>query len=234
MNRNLIVPMAADKKEYQQRLPSVFSLGDDGIIVCIKSIMGLKLDQFDNIYFTILKKHDDTYFIADSLRMQCRRLGIPNINIVILDSPTKDQVETLHKTIVQNNITGSIYIKDADCFFESKEATTNGVAVFPIEELEILDPRHKSYVTIDDMFYITNIIEKSVIGRYISAGGYFFESAEEFCSYSDRLRVYGRLYISHVIYAMLLDKKMFRPMMVKKFKDWGTKAMLNLKKNGVY
>ena len=37
----------------------------------------------------------------------------------------------------------------------------NGVAIYPIEELEMLDPRDKSYVAVDDMYYITNIIEIS-------------------------------------------------------------------------
>ena len=183
MSSNLIVPVAADKPEYSNKLPYVFALGEDGIIVCIKSVLGLPLDRFDNIYFTVLRKHDDLFYIADSLRMQCKRLGLVNVKIVILDEPTRDQVETVFMTIQQERISGSIYIKDADCYFESKEAIRNGVAIYPIEELEMLDPRDKSYVAVDDMYYITNIIEKSVIGHYISAGGYAFEDCDVFCKY---------------------------------------------------
>ena len=51
MSSNLIVPVAADKPEYSNKLPYVFALGEDGIIVCIKSVLGLPLDRFDNIYF---------------------------------------------------------------------------------------------------------------------------------------------------------------------------------------
>ena len=36
MSSNLIVPVAADKPEYSNKLPYVFALGEDGIIVCIK------------------------------------------------------------------------------------------------------------------------------------------------------------------------------------------------------
>lgn len=50
MSSNLIVPVAADKPEYSNKLPYVFALGEDGIIVCIKSVLGLPLDRFDNIY----------------------------------------------------------------------------------------------------------------------------------------------------------------------------------------
>ena len=160
--------------------------------------------------------------------MQCKRLGLKNVNIVVLDEPTRDQVETVFCTIWQEQISGSIYIKDADSYFESDEAVQNGVAIYPIEELDMLDPRDKSYVSVDDMYYITNIIEKSIIGHYISAGGYAFEDCNDFCEYYKRLRHYPHLYLSHIIYAMLLDKKTFRPFLVKNYKDWGSKRMLNL------
>lgn len=229
MSRNLIIPVAADKEDYNYTLPYVFGLGSDGIIICIKSILGLELDKFDHIYFAILKKHDDSYFVSESLQMQCKRLGINNVKITMLDQPTTDQVETVYETIKQEQIVGSIFIKDADCYFECGVSEVNGVAIYPIEELEVLDPRNKSYVSVDDMFYITNIIEKSVVGHYISAGGYLFDNCTEFCAYSDRLRSYGKLYLSHIVYAMMLDGKTFRPLMVKNYKDWGTKRMLKLK-----
>jgi hypothetical protein len=227
MKNNLIVPVAADKLEYSNALPYVFNLNEEGIIICIKSIMGLPLSSFDNIYITILKKHDERFYIADSLRMQCKRLGLNNVDIVILDEPTQDQVETVYRTISLRNINGALFIKDADSYFSIKEIERNGVAVFPIEELMFLDPRNKSYVSVDDMFYITNIIEKTVVGHYISAGGYSFESVDLFTEYYNKLRPLGKLYISHMIYAMLLEKKLFRPMCVKSYLDWGTKKLLN-------
>lgn len=224
----LIIPAAADKPEYENDLPYIFSLNSEGIVICLKSIMGLDLKQFDNIYFTILKKHNDRFAIADLLNLQFHRLGINNARVVILDEPTIDQAETLHKTITQENVTGSIFIKDADSYFSTEITHTDSVAIYPIEELDTLAPKDKSYVSVDDMFYITNIIEKSVIGHHISAGGYYIERATDFINYYNRLRQHGKLYISHIIYAMLLDKKSFRPMMVENYKDWGTKQDLSL------
>ncbi len=228
MKNSLIVPVAADKPEYSDTLPYVFALGEDGIIVCIKSILGLPLKQFDAIYFTILGKHDERFFVADSLQLQCRRLNLDKVRIVLLDSPTDNQVETVYATIKKENIEGAIYVKDADSYFESADTGRNGVAIFPIEEMELLAPRDKSYVAVDDMYYITNIIEKFVVGHNISAGGYAFENSGEFCLYYDKLKHYGHLYLSHIIYAMLLDKKTFRPFMVKKYRDWGSKEMLKI------
>lgn len=223
---SLLVPVAADKPEYAQGLPYVFGLDNDGVVICIKSIMGLELDKFDNIYFTVLKKHDEQFFIVDLLNLQFKRLGITNARVVVLDEPTQDQTETIYRTILHENIQGSIFIKDADSFFKTKQNNENAVAIFPIEELEMLAPKDKSYVAVDDMYYLTNIIEKSVVGHYISAGGYNINDADTFIRYYKHLRGFGHLYLSHIIYAMLLDKKSFRPMMVTDYKDWGTHSDL--------
>lgn len=220
--KNLIVPVAADKAEYKDGLPYVFGLDGDGVIICLKSILGLELEQFDNIYFTVLRKHDERFFVGDNLRLQFKRLGMHNAKVVVLDTPTQDQAETICQTIMQEHIQGSIFIKDADSYFKTSLVDENGVAIFPIEELDILSPKDKSYVAVDDMYYPTNIIEKNVVGHYISAGGYYIQDAAVYMGYYDRLRRYGKLYLSHIIYAMLLDKKAFRPMIVEEYKDWGT------------
>ena len=221
--KNLIVPVAADKAEYHDGLPYVFGLDGDGVIICLKSILGLDVKQFDNVYFTVLKKHDDKFFIGDNLRLQFRRLGLSNAKVVVLENPTQDQAETIYQTLLKENIQGSIFVKDADSFFRTPIVEGNGVAIFPIEELDILAPKNKSYVAVDDMYYPTNIIEKNVVGHYISAGGYLIRDAEIYKNYYNRLRGYGKLYLSHLLYAMLLDKKAFRPMIVEEYKDWELK-----------
>lgn len=230
MKFSLIVPAAADKAEYSDKLPYIFGLDKDGVIICIKSIMGLDLSRFDDIYFTVLKKHDDRFFVVDSLNLQFRRLGLHNAHVTVLDNPTRDQAETVYQTIQQEQIKGGIFIKDADSYFKTDFSSNNAIAIFPIEELDSLSPKDKSYVAVDDMYYVTNIIEKRIIGHYIGAGGYMIEDAGKFCGYYHRLRDYGRLYLSHIIYAMLLDKTTFRPMVVEDYKDWGTQ--IDYSRNG--
>lgn len=224
--RTLIIPAAADKQEYQNGLPYIFGPDKDGVSICIKSILGLSLEKFDSIYFTILKKHDEQFSVSDLLKLQFKRMGINNAQVVVLDEPTADQAETVYQTIVKENIVGSIFIKDADSYFKTEMPDVDGVAIYPIESLEILAPKDKSYVAVDDMYYITNIIEKSLVGHFISAGGYFVKVLE-FVKYYTKLRSIGKLYLSHIIYSMLLDKTTFRPMMVEEYKDWGTRKDLN-------
>lgn len=119
MKFSLIVPAAADKAEYSDKLPYIFGLDKDGVIICIKSIMGLDLSRFDDIYFTVLKKHDDRFFVVDSLNLQFRRLGLHNAHVTVLDNPTRDQAETVYQTIQQEQIKGGIFIKDADSYFKT-------------------------------------------------------------------------------------------------------------------
>lgn len=222
---NLIVPAAADKPEYEDLFPYIFLPAKDGVMICVKSILGLNLDAFDNIYFTILRKHAERHHIKELLELQFKSCGIGHVRIVILDEPTKNQAETIYQTIKQENITGSIFIKDADGSFEAHVEPHNGVAVYPLEKMEYIDPRNKSYVAVDDMHYITNIIEKRVVSHFFNAGGYCFQSAEDFCRFYSELASYQRLYLSHIIYAMLLHKKTFRPIIVKNYRDWGTSKL---------
>lgn len=219
-NFSLIVPAASDKGNESGAMPRIFSTGRDGVLMCVKSMLGLNLDAFDNIYFTILRKHAEAFDTDSLLRLQFRRLGLDNVHIVILDEPTATQAETIVRTIEKEEITGSIFVKDADCFFRAEVFPENGVAVYPLEHLELVDPRHKSYVAVDDMQHVTNIIEKRVVSHLFNAGGYCFEDVAKFLKAYDKYASLGHFYLSHLIYAMLLDGDLFRPIQVKEYNDW--------------
>ena len=229
---SLIVPIAADKQEYESHIPFVFRMDDSGMMYCLKAIQGLELSAFENIYITILRKHDELFGISGMLKLQIERLKQKNVHICILETPTRNQAETIYQTIKQEKISGAIYIKDADGYFKSEIVVQNGVAVCPIEKLPVLNPQHKSYVKVDNLFYITNIIEKRVISHLINAGGYCFEDATLFCEYYERVsKTNEKLYLSHIVYSMLLDKIDFRPTIVENFEDWGDNALINVRKN---
>jgi hypothetical protein len=224
MSFSLIVPIAADKPEYTDEIPYLFNPGNEGLIPCIQAIRGLDLSVFDCICFTILKKHDSLYSLQALFENQFKQLSLEKkAKLIILDVPTSSQPETIVRTIEIAKLEGSVMIKDADSYFESDLSPHNSVATFPLDALRRVNPQDKSYVAVDDMFYITNIIEKKIISRYFCAGGYVFEDAAEFCNYYGKLKNYKGLYLSHIIYAMLLNNKDFRPIPVKKYQDWGTK-----------
>lgn len=217
---SLIVPVAADKPEYENIMPYVFAPDKDGTMLCVKAIKGLNLDVFDDIYFTILRKHAEQYDVDKLLELQFKRNNLSKAKIVILDKPTSTQAETIEQTIRNQKIEGGIYIKDADGYFRAEIYPENSVAVYPLEHLELVDPRNKSYVSVDDMQHITNIIEKRVVSNLFNAGGYCFENVEDFTDVYKKHASLGQIYLSHLIYSMLLDGHIFRPTKVTEYNDW--------------
>lgn len=218
--RSLIMPIAANKSEYATRIPRVFLIAEDGVMHCIRALKSLDLSRFHHIYITILRSLDEQYALTERLLLQFRINGITNAEIVVLDEPTDSQPETIYRTILQKQIQGSVFIKDADCSFFGEAATGNAIAIHPLEQLDWVNPKNKSYVSVDDMYYITNIIEKRIVSRYFTAGGYSFADADTFCLYYERLRHRSNLYLSHVIYSMLLEGYTFRPVLTKEYDDF--------------
>ena len=217
---SLIVPIASYKPEYLNSLPPVFQKDRDGLMPCIKAVHALDYSHFDRIYFTILRSLDERYDLCMHLREQFYRIGLPKAEIIVLDEPTASQPDTIYQTIQQAHITGSIFIKDADCSFEGEVLQQNSVVIYPLESLSWVNPQNKSYVAVDDNYYVTNIIEKKIISHYFLAGGYCFEDANIFCQYYQRFCGQKGLYLSHIIYAMLLDKHIFRPILATDYTDF--------------
>lgn len=216
---SLIIPVAAPIKG---RMPHEFMLDDEGFMYCVKSIMGLNLDVFDALYFTILKEHDEQYLIADHLALQLRKHKIDKARIVILEQATNSQVETVCLTIEQMGIKGSIFIKDADGYFEANISPQNCILTYSLEQMEFVQPKLKCYVDIDDFDNVINIIEKRIVGHTFGCGGYGFEDADEFCRLYQSIKDYQHLYVSHIIFAALLKKTPYRAIHAKNYIDWST------------
>lgn len=218
--RSLVMPIAANKPEYATRLPRVFLIAEDGVMHCIRALKSLDLSQFNHIYITILRHLDEQYALTERLQLQFRINGITNAEIVVLDEPTRSEPETIYQTILQKHIQGPIFIKDADCSFTGEDTTGNAIAIHPLEQLDWVNPKNKSYVAVDDMYYITNIIEKRIVSHYFTAGGYSFSSAATYCHYYEYLQEQQGLYLSHIIYCMLLEGHTFRPVLTKEYEDF--------------
>lgn len=218
--RSLIMPIAANKPEYATRIPRVFLIAEDGVMHCIRALKSRDLSKFDHIYITILRHLDQQYALTERLQLQFRINGITNAEIVVLDEPTRSEPETIYQTIRQKHIQGPIFIKDADCSFTGEDTTGNAIAIHPLEQLDWVNPKNKSYVSVDDMYYITNIIEKRIVSHYFTAGGYSFESAATYCHYYERLQEQQGLYLSHIIYSMLLEGHTFHPVLTKEYEDF--------------
>lgn len=135
MSFSLIVPIAANDPKYKKTIPHVFRMNDEGVSFCIKSISGLNLEDFNHIYFALLREHDEAYGLSEFLQIQFKRLGLRNAEIVILNHETGSQAETIEEVIKIKGVEGSIFIKDPDSYFDGKIVPQNGIAVYPLEKL---------------------------------------------------------------------------------------------------
>jgi hypothetical protein len=69
---------------------------------------------------------------------------------------------------------------------------------------------------------VLTIVEKNVISSDFCCGLYSFKDAKEFSKTYKTIRQEGEIYVSHVIYQMLLNGSRFHNRSVENFIDWGT------------
>jgi len=124
--------------------------------------------------------------------------------------------------IKKGKIEGPIFIKDADNYFKFAIKKGNYVVVSDLNETSVKNVASKSYVSFNDNNIVTNIVEKTVISNLFCAGGYSFESAASFLEYYEKIKDKKNIYLSHVIYRMLLDDICFKLSCSDDFIDWGT------------
>ena len=229
---SLIVPMINTSKKYENSVPIEFQYDNEsGKINCIKSIEGIKLcnvDTLNKIYFTILSKHEIQYHVSEKIMLSVKNSCLNGIECVFmfLDQPTSSQAETIYLTLKKYKINGPIFIKDADnmCICDT-EIKGNSVLVYLLENTPIVDPQHKSYVSVDDQNFVVNIIEKKVVSNLFNCGGYSFKTALDFIDGYEHVLEYedisSHMYISHIIYWLILNRKLkFRPIEAIGYEDF--------------
>lgn len=219
--RTLIIPCAGRSTRYDEDIPKYLLIHPSGNMMVYEAIQGLPLDTFDDIFIIVLRQH----MIEDTLyRIKEQFKEYNNFNVHILEKETSSASETVTKCLLDNNIEGEIYLKDSDCSFDVDLVNPNQVCVYSLEKSENITPGTKSYIRKDRNGEILTIIEKKVISSDFSCGLYSFESAKEFVKTFEELSntISGEIYISHIIYKMILNNKKFTTNEVENFKDWGT------------
>jgi len=191
----------------------------------IESISGLNLDFFEKIYFICLEEHNDQYQFLSGFQNELKKLNIESkTEIVFLDEKTQSQSETVFKAIKKKEISGFIFVKDSDNYFELDTINpSNQICYFDLNEIDGINARNKSYLQIDTNNVVSNIVEKKIISSNFSVGGYGFSDANKFCDVYESLKdIEGECYISNIIFEMLLSGKTFFGTKTKNYKDWGT------------
>jgi hypothetical protein len=228
---NLLLPVAGMSTRFPNMKPKWLLTSPNGNLMIIEAILGLELSHFNKIYIITINDHLLEFDFIDGIKNQFSQIGyLDKLEFIILDEKTKSQPETIAKAIIQKGIKGGIYIKDSDNYFIETRQSGNFISTFDLNKMDLVHAKNKSYVVTNDEGAILNIVEKKVLGSIFNVGGYGFDSAENYLKYYNKLSNHSDLYLSHVIYQMMLDGVEFQKSDVTGYIDWGTLKEWNMHK----
>lgn len=222
----MIVPIArvSDTKRIET------SVADDNILYCLHAIEGISLKQFDNIFFVITQKCIDTYnldvFAFEEQMKNFSSIYNTNVELIVLQNETSSQADTIVSALLQLQIfdNAAVFCKDGDSFYHiNNDVDENSLMVYDIEKCNIVDPKNKSYVSVDMNDIVTNTIEKTIISKYFNCGGYFFEDVQDLIrTYEELIVKYGvSPKMSNIIqYLMLYKNKTFNAVICSNYNDF--------------
>lgn len=220
---NIIIPIAGRSSRFPDLKPKWMLTHPRGDYMVVEAIKGLNLENVNKIYLVGLEEHNKLYDFVSALTEQFECLGIAElVEYVLLEKQTRNQPETVAQAIVRSNIEGPIYIKDSDNYFVDTPVAGNSISCFDLHNLEHVNARNKSYVELNSDGNIINIVEKQIVSSTFCVGGYSFGSAQEYMEYYNQLKENDDLYLSHVIFHMILKGHSFSHSLVDEYVDWGT------------
>lgn len=220
---NIIIPIAGRSSRFPDLKPKWMLTHPRGDYMVVEAIKGLKLDNVERIYLVGLQEHEREYSFVSALDEQLSGLGLQDkVEYILLDEQTRNQPETVARGIEQANIKGAIYIKDSDNYFEDTPQAGNCIACFDLHRLEHVNAGNKSYVELNADGKVINIVEKKIVSSTFCVGGYGFANASEYMEYYNMMKDEDDLYISHIIFKMILNDQSFTHSLVENYVDWGT------------
>ena len=220
---NIIIPIAGRSSRFPDLKPKWMLTHPRGDFMVVEAVKGLDMAQVSRIYLVGLAEHEREYGFVAALQEQFDALGLAErVEFVLLDEQTRNQPETVARGIEQARIRGPIYIKDSDNYFVDLPAPGNSVSCYDLHKLENVNARNKSYVELNADGCIMNIVEKKIVSSLFCVGGYGFACAEQFISYFEAMKEEADLYLSHIIFKMILDGEHFAHQQVAHYVDWGT------------
>jgi len=224
--KNLILPMAGKSTRFNTDKPKwMLTHPFSGSYMALASLSGINLHEFDKLYFVFLKAHQEKFNFESGFREQLIQMGIlDKSELIFLANETDSPAQTVYEAIKNKDIKGSIFIKDSDSYFHCEIGEKgNFVTFISLEKTNLVDAKSKSYIQMDKFGTINNIVEKRVISSCFSVGGYGFQSASEFVqTYLDIESNSREIYISDIIFQMILNGEQFKGLEATDFEDWGT------------
>ena len=211
---SLILPCAGLSSRYTDPKPK-FLIDNpkmDNLSMVVSSVKGLPLGKFEE--FNASKK-----ILKDFLS-----IGVKNVEVTVIVE-SNSAADTVSQCININNIKRDIYIKDCDDYFEISDIQPNEICTISLHDVGKIHAGNKSYVSVNHTDLVSTIVEKQVISPNFCCGLYSFGDSSQFIRTHNALRKFNNheeIYISHIIYRLLLEGEKFKIRRAKNFIDWGT------------
>ena len=233
----VVVPAAGRSSRFPGTRPKVYLSNPNGLLMVVDALRGLNLDRVDRILIGVLREHLDQYCsgTADGI-LEC--VGKMNktiekiTEVIVIESETRDPVETVECILVQGQVTGAIFVKDSDNYFECTVAPLNHVVTLKIDrsnESNIFNVASKSFSFCSKDNTISNILEKVIHSSLCNVGGYgfadsslFLEKVREIRNARSLVAQVPELTMTNVIWSMMLTKETFYSVDSANYQDWGT------------
>jgi len=232
MSIDLVLPIAGESSRYPDTRPKWLLTHPSGNLMLTESIRGLNPGQFNKIIIIGLEKHEDKYGYSESLYEELQEnynFPVEDIDLILLKKETTSESETIYKGLSRaGKQSGPMLVKDSDNYFEmrwSDLSDRNLVAIASLYDFDSIDPGNKSYIAFGENETVVNIAEKEIISPWFCVGAYGFNKTEHFLEYFEKIsqkNIKGELYVSHIIYKMLQEGKLFFGTKVDRYTDWGT------------
>jgi hypothetical protein len=220
---NIILPVAGKSSRFPNLRPKWLLTNPNGNLMIVDSILGMGLQNITSLNLIYLKEHEEKFSFKQGLLKNLKQYNLDTkINFIELETETAHQVETVRLGLEHIADDISFLIKDSDNSFKINVTSTehNFVSYCKLDQLKSTDVASKSYLELDSMNVINNIVEKKVISDKFCCGAYFFKSSHEFLKFSNIQS--SNLFVSDVVFNMLLNKETFVGIECTEYEDWGT------------
>jgi MobA-like NTP transferase domain len=220
--KTLILPVAGRSSRFPGMRPKWLLTMPDGKLMLEKAVEQLDMSDYDRVVVVCLREHLDAYLTNESFDKVLTGIGHSKVDVCVLEQPTSSQSETVALAIEQAQVEGAFFVKDCDNMFNFRWNGGNEIAVLDLNSVGLIDAKNKSYINVDALGNVTNIVEKQVISNFFCCGGYGFKSSEVFLKHFHSIKSNQEVYLSHVIYSMLMGEESFRMSQANSYIDWGT------------
>lgn len=220
----LIIPAAGRSTRYGLSRPKFLLQHPKGKTMIAAGVEGLSKANFTRAVVVSLAEYFediDPVSISSEISqtMNC------DVSMHLLDTPTASMVDTINEGIEFLGDDQPIVIKDTDNQVIPGDFSQFGQNFIVYADLQIFRnvvAANKSFIEKDSYDFLTNIVEKRIVGSAINTGLVGFERASDFLRASMNIASAGEKYVSDVIRFLLDRSQVFSAVSAEEYLDWGT------------